>query len=85
VTGEHDATPDVAGRVEAIRAHTDLPLAVDFGVSTPEHVRAVTEDADGAIVGSALVRRMSEAKDAVNAARLFVRSLAGGRAVRTSP
>jgi tryptophan synthase alpha chain len=83
VTGERDAAPEVAGRVATIRALTDLPLAVGFGISTADHVRAVTECADGAIVGSALVRRMSEAKDAVVAARTFVASLAEGRAVRT--
>ena len=37
------------------------PVAAGFGISTPEHVRAVLQHADGAIVGSAIVRRMREA------------------------
>ncbi len=41
--------------VARIRAATDLPVAVGFGVSTPEHVREIGEFADAAVVGSALV------------------------------
>ena len=44
-----------------IRAATTLPIAAGFGISTAAHVAAVTAHADGAIVGSALVRRMREA------------------------
>jgi tryptophan synthase alpha chain len=78
ITGERDAAPQVAQRVEALRRITDLPLAVGFGISAAEHVRAVTESADAAIVGSALVRRMGEADDPVAAARTFVSDLAAG-------
>lgn len=65
-------------RVGAIRALTDLPIACGFGISTPEQVRAVSRHADAAIVGSALVRRMGQAKDPVAEASSFVRELAGG-------
>jgi tryptophan synthase alpha chain len=78
ITGEQDAAPQIADRVAEIRALTDLPIAVGFGISTPEHVAAVTASADAAIVGSALVRRMGEADDPVAAAAGFVRQLAGG-------
>ena len=44
--------PEFLGRV---RAETDLPLAVGFGISRPEHFRAVGEVADAAVVGSAIV------------------------------
>ena len=52
------------------------PKRMPPGISKPEHVRAVAKHADAAIVGSALVRRMSEADDPVGAARDFVGSLA---------
>ncbi len=41
--------------VERVRRYTDLPLAVGFGISTHEHVKAVWSYADGAVVGSRLV------------------------------
>ena len=54
----------VAGALEAevaaLRQSTSLPICVGFGISTAEHVRSVCRFADGAIVGSALVRRISE-------------------------
>ncbi len=61
ITGERSDAPDVAPIVERIRRHTVLPIAAGFGISTAEHVRAVASHADGAIVGSAIVRRMREA------------------------
>jgi len=57
VTGVRDALPpDLAAGIARVRAVTDLPVAVGFGVSTPEQVAAVAREADGVIVGSALVR-----------------------------
>ena len=61
ITGERSEAPDVRPVVERIRRHTSLPIAAGFGISTPAHVRAVADHADGAIVGSAIVRRMREA------------------------
>ena len=46
-----------AGLVARIRRHTDLPVLVGFGVSRREHLEAISEFADGAIVASALSRR----------------------------
>lgn len=77
LTGEQTRLPEVAGRVAQVRQFTDLPLAVGFGISQPEHVKAVTDCADAAIVGSALVRRMADADDPVTAATGLVRQLAG--------
>jgi tryptophan synthase alpha chain len=37
-----------------------VPIAVGFGISRPEHVQAVWQEADGAVVGSALVREIEE-------------------------
>ncbi|MCH6550791.1 MAG: tryptophan synthase subunit alpha, partial [Planctomycetes bacterium] len=85
ITGERDDAPDVAGRVAAIRKLTDLPIAVGFGISRPEHVEAVTACAEAAIVGSALVRRMGEADNPVSAAGALVRRLAAGLAPAGTP
>lgn len=62
VTGERDRLPpNLGGLVGTVREKTALPLAVGFGVSRPEHVRAVVEaGANGVIVGSALVRVIEE-------------------------
>ncbi|MBI5705386.1 MAG: tryptophan synthase subunit alpha [Armatimonadetes bacterium] len=56
VTGTENAVPaDVAGLVERIKARTQTPVCVGFGISKPEHVRMVVSAADGAVVGSWLV------------------------------
>ncbi len=61
VTGATNALSDeFAGFVRHIRQHTDCPIAVGFGISGPEHVRAVWEEADAAIVGSAIVHRIEK-------------------------
>ena len=75
LTGEQAAPPDITKRIAEIRALTNLPLAVGFGISTREHVESVTQTADAAIVGSALVRRMSTTDNPAAAARDFVREL----------
>jgi tryptophan synthase alpha chain len=57
VTGIREVLPpDLSAGIARVRAATDLPVAVGFGVSTPEQVAAVAREADGVIVGSALVR-----------------------------
>jgi len=84
ITGESGAPPDIRDRVRVLRSVTDLPIACGFGISTAEHVRAVVSagEADAAIIGSALIRRQTEAvtrgEDASRAAAEFVRSLAAG-------
>ncbi|NBQ16066.1 MAG: tryptophan synthase subunit alpha, partial [Proteobacteria bacterium] len=83
ITGERSDAPDVAPLIARIRAATTLPIAAGFGISTAAHVAAVTAHADGAIVGSALVRRMREAiaagRSPEDAAVELVTSLVGGR------
>ncbi len=86
ITGEGGGGPTKAirERIEALRSVTHLPLAVGFGISSPEHVRTVVSpdagDADAAIVGTALVRRMTDAGSgkAAQAAGEFCRELASG-------
>lgn len=51
---------DIASIVEEIRTITDTPVAVGFGIGTPEQARQMSLISDGAIVGSAIVKRMEE-------------------------
>ena len=64
VTGERKSMADNLGeKVAAIRAVTDRPLVVGFGISTADHVRQVASIADGAVVGSALVNCIARQPD----------------------
>ena len=64
ITGERQSLPvDLAENVERLRAASGKPIAVGFGISRPDHVRQVCTVADGAIVGSAIVRRITQAID----------------------
>ncbi|MBX9579853.1 MAG: tryptophan synthase subunit alpha [Gemmataceae bacterium] len=82
ITGERDKLPaglrEMVGR---LRALTDRPLCVGFGVSRPDHVREVAAVADGVIVGTALVRKLEAAgadrAGALAAARGLVEELSG--------
>jgi tryptophan synthase alpha chain len=53
----------VAEAVDRIKRHTDLPVAVGFGVNTPEQAAAIGRNADGVVVGSALVRAVEKSLD----------------------
>jgi tryptophan synthase alpha chain len=56
VTGAAAPTPEkVQKEVEAIKAHTEIPVAVGFGIRTPEQAARIARFADGVVVGSALV------------------------------
>lgn len=70
VTGERsEVAPTLAPLLARIRSVTALPLFVGFGIATPAHVRAVlAAGADGAICGSAVVRRIEASLDDVSAA-----------------
>jgi tryptophan synthase alpha chain len=61
VTGVRDAVaPDLVKQLRALRLVTTRPICVGFGISTPDHVRAVAPYADGVIVGSAVVRLVEQ-------------------------
>lgn len=76
VTGERSELPEgLRQTVARVRAATVLPVAVGFGVSTPEQARAVARIADGVVVGSAIVKR----QDHPDELREFVAAL--GQAV----
>jgi tryptophan synthase alpha chain len=82
VTGERDSLSNqVTPLVEAIRKVTDLPLAVGFGVSKPEHVAELGRQVEGVVVGSAIVRIIGQyGADPSLESRLeaYVRELKGG-------
>lgn len=61
VTGEQTTLADSIGtQVAEIRRHSPLPVAVGFGISTPEQAAEVAQNADAVVVGSAIVRRIGE-------------------------
>jgi tryptophan synthase alpha chain len=81
ITGtQTELAGDAQGLVARIKKYTTLPVALGFGVSTAEHVRAVGEFADAAVVGSAIVALIEKtaAGDEAAAVGEFVRSLCGG-------
>jgi len=74
VTGARDELrAELAEELAAVRSAVDLPVAVGFGISTPEQAARVGGLADGVVVGSALVRTLEE--EGIEAGRAFVESL----------
>jgi tryptophan synthase alpha chain len=79
VTGARRAlASDVAELVGRVRRHTSLPIAVGFGISSPDHVSALRGTADGVVVGSAAIDVVTNAAPERRAdeLRTFVASLA---------
>ena len=68
---------DVAPEVARIKASTDLPVIVGFGINTPEAAQAIAAVADGCVVGSAIVKRIGE-KQSPAEVLAFVKGLADG-------
>jgi tryptophan synthase alpha chain len=61
VTGmQTSVATNLASQVAKIRAHTNLPVAVGFGISNPAQARAVAAEADAAVVGSAVVNQIAK-------------------------
>jgi tryptophan synthase alpha chain len=70
ITGTRSAeSAEVATAVQRLRRVTKLPVAVGFGIKTPEQAAAVVQVADAAVVGSALVQRLSDHLDTVGQAK----------------
>ena len=74
VTGSRAAAPVDPARLDLIRSAAKAPVAVGFGIRTPADAARFSAIADGVVVGTAIVDRVSEGADAVAA---FVRDLAG--------
>ncbi|MEO0379073.1 MAG: tryptophan synthase subunit alpha [Pseudomonadota bacterium] len=78
ITGAAEAeATDVGPEVARIKAATDLPVIVGFGINTPEKSRAIASVADGAVVGSAIVSRIA-AGDSAQDVLAFVKTLSDG-------
>jgi tryptophan synthase alpha chain len=78
ITGAAEASAgDVAPEVARIKAKTDLPVIVGFGIKTPQRAAAIAQVADGAVVGSAIVSMMGEGRP-VDEVLTFVKDLADG-------
>jgi len=80
VTGARDQVSERSlGLLDRVKAHTNLPLAVGFGISNRGHVEEVGKMADAAVVGSALVSVMLESprEELVERASRFIAGLAG--------
>ena len=61
VTGmQSQVASNLAEQVGKIRAHTNLPIAVGFGISNPEQAKLVAQNADAIVVGSAVVNQIAE-------------------------
>lgn len=77
VTGvRKEITTDIGAMVQEIKANTDLPCAVGFGISTPEQARKMAACSDGVIIGSAIVRLVSQyGRDAAVPVAEYVRSI----------
>ncbi|MGI1663775.1 tryptophan synthase subunit alpha [Palleronia sp. KMU-117] len=78
ITGAANAVAgDVGPEVARIKAKTDLPVIVGFGIKTPEAAQTIAGIADGAVVGSAIVERIAKG-DSAETVLAFVSSLAEG-------
>jgi len=79
VTGARSTLSETLEReLKIVRAHTDVPVCVGFGISTPEQARALAAHVDGIVVGSAFIDRIERAgsrEAAVEAAAAFASEL----------
>ena len=78
ITGAGEAqAQNVGPEVAQIKANTDLPVIVGFGINTPEAAQSIAEIADGAVVGSAIVSELAIGKP-VAEVLAFVKTLSDG-------
>jgi tryptophan synthase alpha chain len=79
VTGARASLPDLKPYLDRVRSHTNLPIAVGFGVSNPDHVAQIGEIADGAVVASAMINFLDTVSidEQAQVAERYVRGLRG--------
>ncbi len=80
VTGTRsEITTDLDSIVKLIRENTDIPCAIGFGISTPEQASKMAKISDGAIVGSAIIKLISQGREgAAERVGEYVKSMKGG-------
>ena len=80
VTGmQTSVASNLSSQIAKLRAHTDLPVAIGFGISNPEQARAVAQEGDACVVGSAIVNQIAangKSPELVAKVGAFVKSLA---------
>jgi len=80
VTGmQTSVASNLSSQIAKIRAHTDLPIAIGFGISNPEQAKAVAKEGDACVVGSAIVNQIAEhgkSPELIAKVGAFVKSLA---------
>ena len=80
VTGmQTSVATNLSSQIAKIRAHTDLPIAIGFGISNPDQAKAVAKEGDACVVGSAIVNQIAEhgkSPELVAKVSAFVKSLA---------
>lgn len=77
VTGvRSEITTDISAMTNLVRKSTDIPCAIGFGISAPEQAKKMSADADGVIVGSAIVKIVAQyGKDSAEHVAEYVRSM----------
>lgn len=80
VTGTRsNITTDIGAMVRLVKEVKDIPCAVGFGISTPEQAESMSRQADGAIVGSAIVKLIAKyGRDSVQPVAEYVKSMKDG-------
>ena len=69
-------TTDIGAMVDLVREVTNIPVAVGFGISTPEQTKKMASQSDGAIVGSAIIKiREKYGKDAPQYVEAYVKEM----------
>ncbi len=77
-TGERASIANnLPGHIAQLRSHCNLPICVGFGIGNPEQVAEVAQFADGVIVGSAIVRRITQAVDKGSPMEKWIESVTG--------
>lgn len=79
VTGEQSTiSKTLAAELQNLRQHSKLPVMVGFGISNAEQAKEIAEDADGVVVGSAIVRIIEDGKDTHNRLEKFASDIRQG-------
>lgn len=69
-------TTNIGAMVDLVREVTDVPVAVGFGISTPEHIKKMASQSDGTIVGSAIIKIIEKyGKDAPQYVEAYVKEM----------
>ena len=78
ITGAAKATPEsIRPHIEQIRKHTKLPIAIGFGIRTPEDAKAMSVIGNAIVVGSAIVQTVAENQNAKDIQTLVARQVSG--------